>query len=389
MNATSSNASFEHSQSIHYPQLQIPEFDAIREAPKGEIKSYGATPLDRMTTLAQQIDVRTDLQELTYRDIPDDVPMEVIDYVHRTFAKRFDKRAEANEENFTTGLNYEEYETLFGPDELDMIERARFGFASPAELILVRELLQMKSIELACLTHPYGKNIDPLLAEMRMSVWYAVDLYGGEYYDDPEPIFKVKESLNDTPKIADLSKGVLMTRKRTIGVLPDGTLIKERSSFVLRTDPASSFDQTIIEKLAVELEEDPTLDWMQWLEDNANIGALADALLKSDSFSLAIPISSTIYAFNKHTETLVADKKEAKYKERMLQLSATEPESFNAIFTNREQHQMELARIALEGEILNLAVMHYSGPELPGSTTSYLKKLIDSAEGTTDDESQS
>lgn len=351
-----------------------PELGAILVAPKGEVDTYGATPLDRILTLAQQIQTRISLQELTYRDLPDDVPLEIIDYVHRTFAKRFDARGEANEENFTTALNYECYDQFLNEAELAMVERGRLGHASAAELLLIQDMLGMKSIELACLTHPHGTHIE-ILDEMRSAAQFAIELFDGEYYADPEPIFKVKESLNDTSKLPDLSKGVLMTRKRTMGRLPDGTIIKERSSFVLRTDPESGFDQAIVARLKDELGQDPTLDWMAWLVDEAGLDTLAKHLLDNDAFSLAIPISTTTYAFNKGIEALVAKQKELEGDERRKVLSMTTPELYEAVFNNQDLHRAELARIALEGERLTLAGIEHSGPKTAEELETFMYSL--------------
>ena len=357
-----------------------PELGMILDAPKGEVETHGATPLDRMVTLSQQIQTRMNLQKLTYRDLPDDVPLEIIDYVHRTFAKRFDARGEANEENFTSALNYACYDQFLSDAELAMVDNGRLGHASAAELLLVQDMLGMKSIELACLTHPYGVNIE-ILEEMRSAVQFAIELFDGAFHSDPEPIFKVKESLNDNAKLPDLSKGVLMTRKRIVGRLPDGTIIKERSSFVLRTDVASGFDQSIVERLHEELEQDPTLDWMAWLVDNAGIDEFAKTLLDEDSFSKAIPISTTTYAYNKDIEALVAKQKAHERDERRKVLSMSEPELYDAIFNKQDLHRAELARIALEGELLTMAGIEHTGQKTGKELEAYMASLDPEDEG--------
>lgn len=372
MTPTAKNDSPERSRPPSVSRLYIPELEYILEAPKGEIETYGATPLDRMVTLTQQIEVRIRLQGLTY-GIFGDTPLEVADYIHRTFAKRFASRGEANEENFITALHYEDYESILNEDELAIVERARFGKASPAELILVRELLQMKSIELACLTHPYAENIGETLEEMHFAVKYATELFGGEYFDEPETIFKVKESLADTSLVADLSRGVLMTRKRTTGMLADGTYIRERSSFVLRTDPESGFDQAIIARLDEAIEEDPTLDWKTWLIDNENIDVLADQLLDCGGSSRVIAISTTIYAFNKKTAELVAHKKQKKDAEHLMEVGAESPELFDALYNHLDEHRLHQAEIALRRQLLDLSGIQYVGARDDEELNEYLR----------------
>lgn len=273
--------------------------------PHGEPMTYGATPLDRMTTLQQQFELSRTLQELTYRDIPDDVPMEIIDYVHTTFATRFNNRAEANEENYVTSLNVgEEYES----DIQAMFKRGELGQASPSELLLIRQLRGIRSVELACLTHPYGKRLESL-PDMREAVHQHVELLGGTYYDDPETRYRVKEIVGYEKGKEKLDKGVLMTRKRTLGVMPDGTVIRERLSYVLRLDDKTTFTQDDAEALnGIDLSKS---NWQEELMRVGKFDEVAATLLLMDEFSFVIPISTTIYAFNSETACLI-EKRDAK-----------------------------------------------------------------------------
>jgi len=319
--------------------------EQICDAPRGDMNTYGATPLDRVATLTQQLELRLDLQELTYRAIPEDTPIEVYSYIHSIFTRRFNKRGEANEENFVTSLHYADYQECLDPEVIDIVDRARLGCASPAELLLVREELGIRSTELACLSHPYGTNIE-MLDEMRFAIEYAVSLYGGEYFEEPETIYCVKEAIDGLDGVPDFTKGVLMTRKSTLGVLDDGTVIKERSSFVLRTDEASGFDQTIIKRLQVELTKDPTMDWMKWLIDEGNLDMIAADLLDSDDFTRAIPVSSTAYAFHGETTRQVYETVDESRTERAEEFRRGSP-AMNAVLTNDDE--LELHRSQQQG----------------------------------------
>lgn len=309
--------------------------EQICDAPRGDMNAYGATPLDRVATLTQQLELRLDLQELTYRGIPDDAPLEVYSYIHSIFIRRFNKRGEANEENFVTSLYYADYQECLDPEVVEIVDLARFGQASPAELLLVREQLGIRSIELACLSHPYGANIE-MLDEMRFAIEYAISIYGGEYFKEPETIYCVKEAIDVLDGVPDFTNGVLMTRKSTLGVLDDGTVIKERSSFVLRTDEASGFDQTIIKRLQTELMKDPAMDWMKWLIQEGNLDMISAVLLNSNDFSRAIPVSSTAYAFHSETTRRVYETVKESRTERAEEFRRGSP-AINAVLTNDDE----------------------------------------------------
>jgi hypothetical protein len=279
-------------------------FDEIKTFNKGDPLTWGATPLDRMSTLQQQLKLVIDLQEFTYRDIPDDVDMEIIDFVHTTFAARFHGRAEANEENYMTSLNATD--AVFSPKIIEMFIRGEHGHALPAELLLTRELKGIRSVELACLTHPYGTRIEEYLEKMRESVKDQVEFMGGSYYDEPETRYRVKEIIGYSKGEEKFDKGVLMTRKRTMGMMPDGTVIRERSSFVLRLD--DSMPVTDEEREALEHIDLKSNQWQDELVKAGNLDRLADVLLEMNEYSLAIPIATTIYAYNPTTARLIEER---------------------------------------------------------------------------------
>ncbi len=301
-------------------------FLRIKELPSGEPMTYGATPLDRMTTLQQQLELAVNLQELTYRDIPDDVPLEIIDYVHSTFLARFHSRGEANEENYITALyTGEEYDARVQ----EMFVRGEQALASPGELLLIRHLKGIRSIELACLTHPYGERIDPLLPQMRHTVRQHVESLEGDYYDDPPTRYRVKEIVGYAPGEERFDKALLMTRKRILGSMPDGTIIRERSSFVLRLDEASPFTEH--ERLMLSSVDLTKPGWQDDLVKAASLDQVAATLLEMDEYSLAIPISTTIYAYNPETAALVEERDVLKRKKKRIDFATHYP-YFGATF---------------------------------------------------------
>jgi len=274
----------------------------IESAPRGEAETYGATPYDLAFNRKPQRQILEGLQELL-SNIPEDLPLVIASYVQDTFKARFWNRLHANSENFTTGLvcsnPYEIDDRLY-----DMIERGSDGHASPAELLLLRDQLGIRSLELACVTHPYGdKEKIKLLPEMQESVRSAVEILDGEYTKEPTPRYRVKDVVYDDK--GDVA-GLLMTRKRDFGHMQDGTIVRERSSFVLRVDEKSDLRLLIgadmIEKLVSThaLANEDAQVVMQEFND------IISDYLSFDEFSQAIPIATTTYAFNRETAALVA-----------------------------------------------------------------------------------
>ncbi|MGH7217976.1 MAG: hypothetical protein ACREGE_00820 [Candidatus Microsaccharimonas sp.] len=306
---------------LEQPEFVVTEIlEQSSQLPKGEPYGYGATPLDRMATLGSQRELALTLQGYTL-SIPEDVPLSVADYVHRTFMERFYGRAEANEENYTTSLrtkeDYADNEAIQA-----MIERGELGHASPTELLILRDLLGIRSVELACVTHPYGERIE-MLQEMREVVAQHVIQYGGRYDPDPSTRFRVKEVIGRAEGDTSLTNGLLMTRKRTLATLPDGTTIRERSSFVLRTDEQSLLNKEDIAALkTVDLSQP---DCQDKLVEAAHLDEMARILLKSDFFSQAIPISTTIYAFNEATANEIHERDHAQLLERRAEFAKQYP----------------------------------------------------------------
>ena len=277
-------------------------------APKGEDLTFGATPLDRPLTMGSQKRIRLELHKLLL-SIPDEIPLSIASYIQDTFHVRFTNRAAANDENFMTALRYDALPVL-DVRLSAIVERARLGSASPAELLLVRDLLGIRSIELACLTHPYGEH-EESLASMHKAVAYAVGLYGGKLDDSSESRFRVKEAVSDDGialEDGDLTipAGLLMTRKKTLATLPDGTIVRERSSFVLRTDKDSRFykefgDEGVAVMRMIQMEEG--LIQERLLEPYKDF---IEELSVSKKKKNAISMSSTIYAYNPTTAREVA-----------------------------------------------------------------------------------
>lgn len=297
---------------FHYLELSHPpQFESLAELlevakslPAGQPDTYGATPLNHPAAYYQQQEVFEGLQTIVDNEIPNSIPSVVVEHIQNTFPARFHGRSAANQENYISALREkDEYSDDCALQEL--FECGEMGRATPAELLIMRQLLGIRSVELACLTHPYGKRMN-VLEEMRDAVKENVEQMGGAYFDDPETHFKAKAVVGLNGTTIDHSTGIFMTRKRTLGEMPDGTIIKERSSFVLRTDQASTVSAEDVSQLNRLNPWHP--DWQAHAVAVGRLDEHAKVLLDDNHYDLAIPISSTIYAFNPETTRLIQER---------------------------------------------------------------------------------
>src|SRR5690606_34796090 len=86
----------------------------------------------------------------------------------------------------------------------------------------------------------------------------------------------------------------LVTRKREIGTMPDGTKIRERLSFCLRADDEGVLNAADI----AALRSFQSANWRDEALDAAGLQASILTLLEENEFTQVIPVSSTIYATN-------------------------------------------------------------------------------------------
>jgi len=309
------------------------------ESSVGEL--WGATPLnayarisiegadkgDEINVPAMQALIASTLIERAstppeWQQVPEDLRQVVI----TSYGSRQLNRTMANLNNFAR-RNHDYVPT---PTEQRMIDRGVIGVASPAELAYIRHILDIPSVELASLTHPYGKEIEHL-NDMRRAVAETVYLLGGEFAegDDALPEYQIRfhdsamksheseplrppatcERFEDGSKLIHdynetkrrsmlrVQDGVIMTRKRKIGELIDGTVISERTSFILRIDEASGFDQEVAARMRdVEFDNGPEAKQKLW--EVGNLSEIVPTLLYSNNMQGTIPLSSTIYASN-------------------------------------------------------------------------------------------
>jgi hypothetical protein len=282
------------------------EILAVNE--KSTALGWGASPLNAFhdpELWEAQEQVKHELEGRTL-SVPNEltaIPEDIQEYVNSSFVPRFTNRLMANYDNFRQRLvtNYDDFSEEDQDYLADLEERALRGKASPAELIYFRQITGIASIELGCLTHPYGNSIE-LLNDMRMSVSEASKMLNGELLDSPQ-VLAVKQPDNVYMKDREpfVKDSILMTRKQDLAVLPDGSIVRERSSFVLRIDEASDFDQKRAQNMRkIPLFNNP--DWNKHLMIAGDLENTVPPYLEDNDFKVAIPLSTTIYAFNKDTK---------------------------------------------------------------------------------------
>lgn len=305
---------------------RTPESDPRQEL-LGSPLTWGETPL---LTNAKQYEVYLELLKRMETNVPEGTPREVQEYIVSHFMARFYQRQLRNEQSYDD-RSVEDLSQI-SSETLSILIWALKGVASPAELLPLRSELGMPSIELARLSHPYVYETETL-DEMRAAVDYAIEKMGGEPCEENDcttygidashtvnnsgrtPINRARALMlansvmeSDKAKLDDMVRfaseyesvtrvGILIKRKRIVATLPDGTVIIERSSFVLRIDEDSDLDQAIAKKIrGVVIEGNP--NWESEMMAAGNLLELVPQLLAENKFKIAIPLSTTFYAYN-------------------------------------------------------------------------------------------
>lgn len=292
---------------------EYPEQADNRRELRGDHLTWGATPLKFN---AEQIQVYNSLYQRIQDSATESTPDQVKEFVLQHFMSRFFQRQDRNTKSFVDRRSVvienldDEYQSI--------LAEAIDGVSNPNDLLKLRHELDMPSIELGRLTHPYGKNMETL-PDMRQAVDYAIEQQGGVLIDDDSLTTYDVDGAHIQDKGPTLQCGFLMKRKRVRGLLPDGTVVMERSTFVLRVDIDSPLDQNIASKFReIRTYKNPFWDKMAMEIINAN--NLLPALLDEDKFDIAIPLSTTVYAFNPER----IEEVENNEKERRLKVNSPE-----------------------------------------------------------------
>ncbi|RWZ78706.1 MAG: hypothetical protein EOT05_03080 [Candidatus Microsaccharimonas sossegonensis] len=284
-----SEYSFEFGTLPEHEKALLAEFERVSLNARGEPLTWGTTPLvNTPEVVLQQNDVKSQIAALFENgNIPRYVSKNLAEYIAVLNMSRTYNRENHNRNSYA----YRGKTDLDGVplEAQEVINRALMGFASPAELLLIARNLEIPTIELASLTHPYGQRIE-MLEPMRAAVNDAVDIFGGQRVIDQMPVYTVKGS--DNPHDPTIMEGIHTTRKRIIGVLPDTTELMERSSFVLLVN---NLPKEVTDKIRLV---SYGATWADEVLHSQDLDVLIPVLLEENVYDTAIPISTTVVAIN-------------------------------------------------------------------------------------------
>ena len=272
--------------------------ELYRQNPRGLPETWGAVPLATSCEIqVQQNHIHEELRKLFGpQNVPEYVSSSVASFIEGIHLGRVENRESKNRDSYAFRGNYNAQVPV---EHLDILMRSLDGSASPAELLYMRDILRMPSVELGSLTHPYGQRLYPYIDEMRLACKQAIVMHGGavELPQDAQLMhtkYEVKSA--DNMQDSEKAQALHMTRKRTLGVLPDGTYVVERSSFIVLIDALPDQYKTAIRAIPALAKNQY---WHRQIMRRANkFHEFVPKLLDEDAFEAAIPLSTTIVAIN-------------------------------------------------------------------------------------------
>lgn len=250
-------------------------------------KIYHPEIADHQLTVREQASM---MLEKEFR--PPFVNERLAEFVELTYWSREANRSAENTDSYNQSL-HDSADT--DPDLKEKLQKAELGKASPQEVLELIDRLGMGSAELARLTHIYGYRIEHIEA-MRNHVNEGIVARGGEVFEHPDTVFSIVALDTAVTAYGQLSFGIAMKRKRTIGRVDD-TDVFERTTFIVLLNEKSHINRIV----AKYLKSIPTNDSQEATRQMLINGLLEKEvlrLLKADDFESLIPMSTTIYACN-------------------------------------------------------------------------------------------
>ena len=265
---------------------------------------YGATPLSTTglpEVAKRQETVQENLRKRITKKLRGRSPL-IRDFAEYNFLGRFARRLDRNRASYDTRLEAEIPESIKPAHD-----RVLIGDGSIRDALEVITGTKMRSIELARLTHP---NIDMAtnedLQEMHEMAYEAIAELGGVIHEDTETTYELSnvdtivpcgsvDAAGNPVENAAVREGIMATAKRQIGTMPDGTLVVERTSYIID-----------LNKLPLETAEAirsvntlQTPNFLQAITEIAHLNELLPYLIEHDGDEESvIPMSTTIFAHN-------------------------------------------------------------------------------------------
>ncbi|MBC7942878.1 hypothetical protein H7X68_00040 [Candidatus Saccharibacteria bacterium] len=293
----------------------LPESSPFLDNECGEPPTWGATPLEPTEVVIEP-----------QNSAPKGIPANLAEYIEVASMGRSARRTALNRNSFA----YREKTDLENVDiaVIGMLERAKSGYASPAELLHIHHVFGIPSIELGCLKHHYGERIEQL-EPMRAAVREAILMHNGELNQAIMPKYEILGSDYFNEKPQNDASGLLMKRETLIGTIDftDSetlggfqTRIVERSSFILRIDESSGFPQKLANAIrSITFNK----DWSEKVNSAGEIYEIVPALLAANDYKRIIPISTTTLARSQELENkFLGSKEHIRDRQRLYMASA-------------------------------------------------------------------
>jgi hypothetical protein len=275
--------------------------EKMRKNPVGELYTWGITPLDSFNgdLKKQQRDVY-DWRMGLIKNAPEYINESLYNYIECVFLNRATTMNMANYNSFYTRDLVDDKD--LPSDDKELFSLATIGKASPAELMYLRNLYGLSSVELGCVTHPYGQRMEHL-DQMRDSVNEAISMFNGKKLDIVN--YKIKNTdVILHPREEGVSDAFFMTRKRDLAQLADNTIIRECSSFIVRIDQDSDFDQDLANNIrSVKLNNIQNVT--KRLTRAGNLNVVVPQLLEENNYKTIVPLTTVTYAFNDETKSQI------------------------------------------------------------------------------------
>ena len=269
--------------------------EGFKTMPHGKPLTWGATPLNPYAgedVRRQQFDAKKVLKKF-FKHTPElearGITAILAGYAHDINAGRVEHRFTRNYDSFQYRgiLDDKQVPDWLRPSYEDVIS----GNSSPAEILAIADVLEIPTIELATLTHPFGERIN-YLKPMRDAVNQAIVYFDGELSDEA-PVYEVRRhSKHDGLSTDEMPATLLMTRNTEVGQLPNGTRVIERSSFLLRLDLLPETLAQLVDD--IEYNE----NWSEAIMNLPGFKEYVEDQLAFDLHDSAIPLSTTIFAAN-------------------------------------------------------------------------------------------
>ena len=186
----------------------------------------------------------------------------------------------------------------FGSDQLEVLDKAKAGFASPNELFRLMKETDLVSLELAKLTHPYGIRMQhaPVMYERIADVL--------EENFEPEQLFPEEPTIiRFFPH--DLATDHFIFTTKDIVASNDTLTVIERRAFALQIDEKLGFDSAIrakIERLSslINNKESKT-GYKKWKKNTIVVSGLQKRImhdLEQDNLpDYILPVSTVFYTY--------------------------------------------------------------------------------------------